>query len=197
MAKKKKKELLKVHAPQWLIEQFKITGDEGSGIPEGLIYDRVMKYPVGKFWSKDFGYVTVEFEAASGQSNWWNTINVFNKHGDLISQSDPSFDLLGKQEYHLEDGTVIEFEVLPEPPPPREWSPRSKKLSGPTMGLDTAEERQHARAMAMQIHSLAREGPPLMRAEARGYLRAIRDLAIDENATELAAHMEQLMEDMK
>lgn len=197
MAKKKRKEVLKVYVPEWLIEQFKITGDEGSGIPDGLIYDRVMKYPVGTFMSKDFGPMLVEFEAASGQSNWWNTINVFNKHGDLVSQSDPSFDLLGDQEYHLEDGTVIRFEVVQEAPPPREWSPRKKKLSGPTMGLDTAEERQHARAMAMQIHSLAREGSPIMRAEARGYLMAIRDLAIDENATELAAQMEQLLGDMK
>lgn len=65
------------------------------------------------------------------------------------------------------------------------------------MGLDTVEERQHAKAMAMQIYALARDGSPLVRAEARGYLMAMRDLAVDENALELAEQMEKLLEDMK
>lgn len=199
MAKKKRKEVLKVYVPEWLIEQFKIKGGETSAeIPEGLLYDRVVRYPVGTVDSKDFGHLTVEFEAASGQSNWWNTINVFNKHGDLISQSDPSDELLVEQVYRLEDGTVIRFEVVREAPPPREWSPRTKKLSGPTMGLDTAEERQHARAMGLQAAALAKaDGGQIIRAEARGYVLAIRDLAVDENAPELAEEMDRLAKELK
>jgi hypothetical protein len=70
-------------------------------------------------------------------------------------------------------------------------------MSGAVMGLDTAEERQHARAMAAQMLALGREGSPLVRAEARGYIRAIRDLAVDEDAMELAWQMEGFLQELK
>lgn len=70
-------------------------------------------------------------------------------------------------------------------------------MSGATMGLDTGEERQHASAMAMQMLALGRDGGPIKRAEARGYLMAIRDLAVDEGATELARQMEGYLEELK
>jgi len=66
-------------------------------------------------------------------------------------------------------------------------------LSGAVMGLDTLEERQHALAMALHVVGLARNGGPMMRVEARGYLRAIRDLAVDEGATDLAREMEKFL----
>lgn len=199
MAGKKKRELPKVWVPEWLVEQFKVTGNEEPGeSPIELKEDQVQRFQVGMFHTKGFGRVRVEFEAASGQSNWWNTINVFDSQGHLVGQSEPGFDLLGDQEYHLDDGTVIEFEVLVEPkgPPPREWSPR-KKLSGPTMGLDTPKERQHAKAMAIQMFATAQQGDTFDRAVAYGYFMAIRDLAVDEGAGELAGEMEKLMEQVK
>jgi hypothetical protein len=70
-------------------------------------------------------------------------------------------------------------------------------MSGATMGLDTAEERQNASAMAAQMFASGRQGGPIKRAEARGYLRAIRDLAVDEGATELAKEMECFLEELK
>jgi hypothetical protein len=70
-------------------------------------------------------------------------------------------------------------------------------MSGATMGLDTADERQHARAMAAQMLALGREGSPIVRAEARGYMMAIRDLAVDEGATELAQQVEGFLKELK
>jgi hypothetical protein len=70
-------------------------------------------------------------------------------------------------------------------------------MSGAVMGLDTTEERQHARAMAAEMLAKGREGGPLARAEARGYMKAIRDLAYDEGATELAVQMENFLKELK
>src|SRR5579871_5227829 len=109
-----------VQVPQWLVDQFRL--EDGA---EGLMADQVKRFKVGKFPSS-YGTVDVQFEAASGQSNWWNTINVFDGQGNLIAQSDAGFDLLGTQALTLDDGTEIQFEVIVEEASPRQWSPRSE-----------------------------------------------------------------------
>lgn len=116
-----------VKVPSWLVNQFKITGEDvGPGeIPEGLRYDDLIRFDVGAFRTKTGQNVHVEFEAASGQTNWWNTINIFDLKGELIEQSEAGFDLLGQQEYVMSDGTHIKFKVIEEPFPSgvKEWRP--------------------------------------------------------------------------
>lgn len=180
-----------IEVPAWLIAQFKFGNKEqaeGAGPPEGLMADRVERFDVGTFKTKGGKTVTVEFEAASGQSNWWNTVNVFDQKGNLLEQSEPGFDLLGRQEYVMEDGTSIEFDV--KAGGPRDWSPRGETgLSGSTLGLHTEEERQNARILGEQMLNGMRKGR-IERPVARGYLMAIRDLAKDEGHMDLAEQMQ-------
>jgi hypothetical protein len=51
--------------------------------------------------------------------------------------------------------------------------------------------------MAAEMLAKGREGGSVARAEARGYMKAIRDLAVDEGAPELARQMEGFLEELK
>lgn len=72
-----------------------------------------------------------------------------------------------------------------------------RKKHSPTLGLDTARERQHAKALAISMMVAARSGDRFDKAVAYGYFMAIRDLALDEGAEELAIEMARMMEEVK
>ncbi len=95
-----------VEIPSWIVEQFEL-GDNAMAQTAKVVHS----VPVpGHFEDCDGDPLHVEVEFSSGRPAWWATI-VVAAEGEVVSESEPFFEILGLQEFFCTDPVDDEKQV--------------------------------------------------------------------------------------